>query len=132
MPTSDTSSRGSLRLAVVSAGLCCSLLAACANQDRTVATTSMAVANAAVADASSVDAGRFAGGELQSARKALVDAGAALNAKEFDRARLLALQAETDASLARAKAASAKAQLAANEINESTRLLRNELGRARQ
>ena len=110
----------------------CVFLAGCATEDRTTAAASIAVANAAVNDAATADANRYASGEVQSARKALTDAGAAMNKADFERARLLAQQAEADADLARARANSAKAQAAVNEINESTRLLRNELGRPGQ
>lgn len=112
--------------------LCCALLAGCATQDRTSAAAGIAVANAALTDAATVDANQFAGGDIQSARRALSEAAAAMNEKEYERARLLALQAETDASLARARTGSAKARTAANELSASTQLLRSELGRSRQ
>lgn len=119
--------------AVVLGGIsCCLFLAGCATEDRTKAAASIAVANAAVGDAATADANRYASGDIQNARKALVDAGAAMNKADFERAQLLAQQAEADADLARARTNSAKAQLAVNEINESTRLLRNELGRPGQ
>ena len=119
--------------AVVLGGIsCCLFLAGCATEDRTKAAASIAVANAAVGDAATADANRYASGDIQNARKALVDAGAAMNKADFERAQLLAQQAEADADLARARTNSVKAQLAVNEINESTRLLRNELGRPGQ
>ena len=119
--------------AVVLGGIsCCLFLAGCATEDRTKAAASIAVANAAVSDAATADANRYASGDIQNARKALGDAGAAMNKADFERAQLLAQQAEADADLARARTNSAKAQLAVNELNESTRLLRNELGRPGQ
>ena len=121
-----------IRAAILGGISCCLFLAGCATEDRTKAAASIAVANAAVGDAATADANRYASGDIQNARKALVDAGAAMNKADFERAQLLAQQAEADADLARARTNSAKAQLAVNEINESTRLLRNELGRPGQ
>jgi hypothetical protein len=131
MVTRKKTSFGTVRL-VALGGVFCLAAAGCATQDRTGAQASIAVANAAITDAAAADANRYAGGDIQAARSALGEAVAAMNASEYDRARLLALRAEADANLARARTGSAKAQVAANELNESTRLLRNELGRARQ
>lgn len=128
MATNQSISRRTVHCAALGGAFCCALLAGCATQDKAGAAASVAVANAAVADA----AASGATGDILAARMALSEATAALNQKEYDRARLLALQAETEATLARARTSSAKAQTAANEINESTRLLRDELGRARQ
>ena len=119
----------SMTLGAVFAG---ALLAGCASGDRTGAAASIAAANAALTAAATADANRYASGELQSARRSLGEAGAAMNEREYERAGLLALEAETDAQLALARANSSKAQVAATELNESTRLLRDELGRARQ
>lgn len=123
---------GNVRLMTLGGIVSCALLAGCATEDKTNATASIAVANAAVNDAVAADASRYAGGEIQSARRALNDASAAMNDKAYERARLLALEAEADANLAQARAGSTKAQTAVNELNESTRLLRNELGRSAQ
>jgi hypothetical protein len=113
--------------------LCCSMLAGCASQkDRINAAANLAVANAAVNDAAAADANRLASGDLLAARRTLGEAGTAMDEQQYERTRLLALKAEADAILARARAGSAKVQVAVNEVNESTRLLRDELGRARQ
>jgi hypothetical protein len=118
--------------AAIAVALCCALLAGCALQDSTGAAERIAVANAALTDALSTDASRYAGGDVESSRKALIDAGTAMSNGQYERARLLALEAETDANLARARTGAAKAQVAANEIKESTRLLRNEPVRSGQ
>jgi len=131
MTTLQKTSFGTVRL-VALGGAFCWAVAGCATQDRTGAQASIAVANAAITDAAAADANRYASGDIQAARSALSEAAAAMNASEYDRARLLALRAEADANLARARSGSAKAQIAAIEINESTRMLRNELGRSRQ
>jgi hypothetical protein len=132
MATHQQGSIGNVRWMALGGIACCALLAGCATEDKTNATASIAVANAAVNEAVAADANRFAGGEIQSARRSLSDAGAAMNEKAYERARLLALEAEADANLAQARTSSAKAQTAADELNESTRLLRNELGRPAQ
>lgn len=123
----------SLRSIALGGAVCCALLSGCASQQqKTEAVASIAVANAALTDALGADAERFASGDIRAARSSLNDANAALNDRAYERARLLALKAETDARLARARTNSSKAQIAANELNESTRLLRSELGRSRQ
>lgn len=132
MATRKKISDGTGHLTTLGGLFCCALLAGCATQDRTSAAASIAVANAAVTEATAADANRYASGDIQSARRALIQAGAAMNEKEYERAQLFALQAETDANLARARIGAAKAQIAVSELNESTRLLRNELGRSRQ
>jgi hypothetical protein len=53
-------------------------------------------------------------------------------AKDYKRADDLANQAQVDAKLAQSKADSAKAQLAANALQEDIRVLREELNRASQ
>lgn len=126
-----TNLQGAMRLAAVGSVLC-ALLAGCATQERTGAASSIAVANAALTEAQAGDASRYASGNLQSARESLGVATTAMNDHDYHRARLFAQQAETDATLARARSNSAKAQAAANELTESTRLLRSELGRTAQ
>jgi hypothetical protein len=111
---------------------CCLLLAGCATKERTSAAAAIAVADAAVNDAVAADTARLASGDIDAARKALNDAGAAMKMREYERARLYALQAETDARLARARTSANDALSAATALDESTRLLRDELGRPRQ
>lgn len=132
METHQAASFNTVRTMALGALCACALLAGCASEDRTGAAAGIAVANAALAEAATVDANRYAVGDLQSARRTLGEASAAMNDGQYDHARLLALEAETDARLAQARANAAKAQVAANELDESIRLLRNELGRARQ
>lgn len=126
-----TNPQGAARLVAVGSALC-ALLAGCATQDRTGAASSIAVANAELTQAETGDANRYASGNLQSARESLNVATTAMNDHDYPRARLFAQQAEADAILARARSNAAKAQAAANELTESTRLLRSELGRTAQ
>jgi hypothetical protein len=132
MATQHTTSFGVVRSMALGGLCCCALLAGCASQYKTGAAAGMAVASAALADAEAADTNRYASADILVARLALSEAGAAMNERAYERAGLLALQAETGAKLARARVETGKAQLAANELNESTRLLQSELGRSRQ
>ena len=96
------------------------------------ATTDVAVSEAAVGNASSAGGAEFAPVEMRSAREKIALANQAMVAKDYKRADDLANQAQVDAKLAQSKADSAKAQLAANALQEDIRVLREELNRASQ
>ena len=115
------------------AGLLCAVVAmlalgACASQ-KTPATADVAVSRAAVENATSAGAAELAPAEMQSARDKLMRANQALAAKDYGVARELANQASVDAKLAQSKANSAKATSAADELQQSIRVLREELDR---
>jgi hypothetical protein len=115
------------------AGLLCAVVAmlalgACASQ-KTPATADVAVSRAAVENATSAGAAELAPAEMQSARDKLMRANQALAAKDYGVARDLANQASVDAKLAQSKANSAKASTAADELQQSIRVLREELDR---
>lgn len=78
----------------------------------------------AIQDALGAGAAQAAPLELQHAREKMVRADAAVDARDFDDARRLAEEAEVDARLAAAKARTARANLAASEIQKSIRVLR--------
>lgn len=103
-------------------------LAACASQ-KTPAVADVAVSRSAVESATSAGAAELAPDEMQSARDKLMRANQALAAKDYRTAQDLATQASADAKLAQSKANSAKATNAANELQESIRVLREELQR---
>jgi len=103
-------------------------LAACASQ-KTPAVADVAVSRSAVESATSAGAAELAPAEMQSARDKLMRANQALAAKDYRTAQDLATQASADAKLAQSKASSAKATTAANELQESIRVLREELAR---
>jgi hypothetical protein len=103
-------------------------LGACASQ-KTPATADVAVSRAAVENATSAGAADLAPAEMQSARDKLMRANQALAAKDYGVARDLANQASVDAKLAQSKANSAKASSAADELQQSIRVLREELER---
>jgi hypothetical protein len=113
--------------------LCCTAallsLAACAS-DKTPATADVAVSRAAVANATTAGAADLAPAEMQSAREKLMRANQALAAKDYKTAQDLATQASADAQLAQSKANSAKATAAADELQQSIRVLRDELNRS--
>ncbi len=102
-------------------------LAACASTP--APTEQVAVSKAAVADAASAGGTASAPVEMLSAREKLAGADAAMATKDYDRARTLAKEAEVDAQLAEAKAHSSKAQKAADEVREGSRVLREEINR---
>jgi len=80
--------------------------------------------------ATSAGAADLAPAEMQSARDKLMRANQALAAKDYKAAQDLATQASADAQLAQSKANSAKATMAADELQQNIRLLREELQRA--
>lgn len=102
------------------------LIAGCAG---TPPTEQMAVSKAAVSTASSAGGNEFAPIELKSAMNKMAGAEQAMAAEDYTRARQLAEQAQVDAHLAEATALSAKAQKAANALQEDNRVLRQELDR---
>ncbi|WP_332854113.1 DUF4398 domain-containing protein [Duganella sp. S19_KUP01_CR8] len=104
-------------------------LSACAS-NKTPATADVAVSRAAVANATSAGAADLAPAEMQSAREKLMRANQALAAKDYKTAQDLANQASADAQLAQSKASSSKATMAADELQQSIRALREELNRS--
>ncbi|MES2263326.1 MAG: DUF4398 domain-containing protein [Pseudomonadota bacterium] len=110
-------------------GLAIVLLAGCAS-NKAPATADVAVSRAAVESASSSGAGELAPAEMMAARDKMLRANQALAAKDYRLASELANQAQADARLAQSKAGSAKATAAADELQQSIRVLREELDRA--
>jgi hypothetical protein len=92
-------------------------------------TEQLAVSKAAVANAVGAGGTEFAPAEMRTAQEKLDRANQAMAAKDYERARWLAEQAQVDAQLAVAKARSAKAQKAAYALQEDSRVLREELNR---
>ena len=96
---------------------------------KTPATADVAVSQAAVENAAGAGAAQFAPIEMNAARDKLALAQTALAAKDYAVARDLAGQAQVDAKLAQGKANSAKAQAAADALQDDIRVLREELAR---
>jgi hypothetical protein len=96
---------------------------------KTPATVDVAVSKAAVENAVGAGGAQFAPVEMTAAREKLALANKAMAAKDYKLARDLANQAQVDAKLAQGKADSAKAQAAADALQEDIRVLHEELER---
>lgn len=96
---------------------------------KTPATADVAVSKAAVDNAASAGAAEFAPVEMTSAREKMVRANKAMADQDYPQARELAAQAQADAKLAQGKANTAKAQTAADALQDDIRVLRDELDR---
>lgn len=96
---------------------------------KTPATADVAVGKAAVENAASAGGTEFAPVEMMAARDKMALANKAMAAKDYKLAIDLATQAQADAKLARSKANSAKAQTAADALQDDIRVLREELER---
>lgn len=96
---------------------------------KTPATASVAVSQAAVENAAGAGGAEFAPVEMNSAREKMALANKAMTAKNYKLANNLANQAEADAKLAQSKANSAKAQTAADALQDDIKVLREELNR---
>ena len=92
-------------------------------------TEQVAVSTAAVAQAVTAGGTESAPTEMRTAREKLDRANLAMAAKDYDRARWLAEEAQVDAQLAETKAHSTKAKKAADELQEDSRVLREEINR---
>lgn len=103
------------------------LLSACASTP--APTAQVAVSTAAVANAVSAGAPELAPTEMKTARDKLDRANAAMGAKDYDNALVLAQQAQVDAQVAQAKAQAVKARKAAETVREDNRALGEELER---
>lgn len=109
-------------------GLAAVLAVGCSSL-KTPATADVAVSKAAVDNAAGAGGVQYAPVEMMAARDKMVLANKAMADKDYKLARELAAQAEVDAKLAQSKANSAKAQAAANALQDDIRVLRTELER---
>lgn len=89
----------------------------------------MAVSRSAVASANSSGANELEPVLLKSAMEKMDIAEKAMTEKNYALARKMAEQAQVDAQLAAAKARSAKAQKAADALQEDSRVLQKEIDR---
>lgn len=103
------------------------LMAACASTS--APTEQMAVSRAAVSNALSAGGNQFAPVQTKSALDKMTAAEQAMANKNYELALRLAEQAEVDAKLAAEMARSAKAQKAADALQEDIRVLRQEIER---
>jgi hypothetical protein len=105
------------------------LLVGCSSM-KTPATADVAVSKAAVDSAAGAGGAEVAPLEMASAREKMGAAQKAMDNKDYKLAAALANQAQADAKLAQGKANSAKSQAAADAMQDSVRVLREELDRA--
>ena len=120
-----------VRLALPLAALLASIaLGACATTPPP--TAEMALSTAAVAHAAGAGANELAPAQMQTARDKLARANTAMGAKDYAAARSLAEEARADAQLAEARAETAKATKAADEVQRADRALREEMNRKAQ
>lgn len=117
-------SPGRWRLGLAAAA---SLLGACASTPPP--TAELAVSNAAVATAGTAGGAEFAPVEMKLARDKQVRATAAMEDKDYARARSLAEEVQVDARLAEMKARSARAAKAATAVAEDGKALQEEIDR---
>lgn len=103
-------------------------LAACASTPP-APTASLQAAQQAIAAAEQVNAGHFASGELGEARAELTSANAAVTEQHMVSAERLANESRTEAQLAYAKTAYAKAQAVNDEMARSNGAVIEELQR---
>jgi hypothetical protein len=89
----------------------------------------MAVAEAAVQRATTSSTSENAPAELQLATSKLASAKQAVGAKDYERARQLAEEAQVDAQVAELHAQSARSRKAAQESQDAARVLREEINR---
>nr|WP_315224064.1 DUF4398 domain-containing protein [uncultured Albidiferax sp.] len=105
------------------------LLVGCSSM-KTPATANVAVSKAAVDSAVGAGGAEFAPLEMDSARTKMAAANKAMADKDYKLAATLATEAQADAKLAQGKANNAKAQAAADALQDNLRVLREELDRA--
>lgn len=115
-----------MRMIGVTAGAAI-IMAGCASAP--APTEQMAVSRVEVSNASSAGGNEYAPLQLKSAMEKMVGAERAMAEKNYALARQLAEQAQVDAQLAGATARSAKAQKAADALQEDSRVLRQEINR---
>lgn len=92
-------------------------------------TEQMAVSKSAIANAASAGGGEYAAVEMRIAQEKMDRADRAMDKKDYEDARRLAVEAQSDARLAEKKAESAKAQKAASVTEDGNRVLREEMNR---
>lgn len=114
--------------------LASTFITACAStsaskEEMSVASEQISIARADLNSAISAGGNEFAPLQVRSALDKISSAEKAMAAKEYTRARQLAEQARVDAQLAEATSRSAKAEKAAEALEEGGRILREEMDR---
>jgi uncharacterized protein DUF4398 len=117
-----------VQLPLAAAFLACLVLVSCASMPPEKP-ASMRAAQEAISSAERVEAGRYAAGELGSARTKLASADAAVSDKNLILANRYADESRAEAELASAKTAEAKASAVNDEMKRSTGALVEEMKR---
>lgn len=91
--------------------------------------TQIAVSQTAINEAQGVGAAEQAAGNLMSAQDKLSQAKAAMDQRNYERAKFLAEEAEVEARLAEQKTHSARTEKAVKEVQVGIQTLQNELQR---
>lgn len=113
-----------MALATVAAAI---FIAACASTP--APTEQITISRVAISNANSAGSNEYAPIQLKSATEKMKGAEQAMADKDYQRARQLAEEAQVDAQLAEAMTDSAKAQKAADAVQEDNRVLRREINR---
>ncbi|MHB1236727.1 MAG: DUF4398 domain-containing protein [Gallionella sp.] len=92
-------------------------------------TEQMIISRVAINNANGAGSNEYAPVQLKSATEKMKGAEQAMADKDYQRARQLAEEAQVDAQLAEAMTSSAKAQKAADAVQEDNRVLRKEINR---
>jgi len=92
-------------------------------------TEQIAVSRSAIANAVSAGGSEYAPMEMRTAQEKMDRADRAMDKKDYDEARSLAEEAQTDARLAEKKAQAGKAEKAAVVMKDDNRVLREEIDR---
>lgn len=114
-----------LQSGVIGASLIGAMLVGCSGVP--VPKEQLAVSQSALNEATRSGAPEHAPAELRAAREKMDRASQAVKDHDYELARRMAEQAEVDARLAQAKANSERARLAAEQVQQSLEILRQEL-----
>lgn len=106
------------------------IMAGCASTP--APTSQLALSRLAISNATSAGGSEFAPVQFKSATEKMDAAERAMGQKNYDLARQMAEQAQVDAELATTTARAAKAKKAADALQESNRVLRQEIERKSQ
>jgi predicted S18 family serine protease len=114
------------RPAILPAVVMAILLSACASTNPP--TQQLTQTETVISQAAQIGAADYAPLELREARRKLDEARRAYDRKDYEEAARFAEQARVDAELAQIRTLSGKAEKAVNELRESIRLLKEEIG----
>jgi hypothetical protein len=110
--------------------MCMSLVCAgCANQMVSQSSRDIALSDSMLANAVQVEAPRYAPEEVVAARIEIEGARRAYDQGDYDMARLMAMEAQADATVAESKARNARAQASITALQANMQALRADINR---